>query len=406
MRIPVRAMLPAVGVLALVVISGCAPAAEAPKPVAPRETLDLTIGALVPDSGVVAGWGPSTRAAISLAIADVNDAATTLTVAAEIRDSGDSSTDTGVNSVNELLELPVDAFVGPLSDGVSRKVLDSIVGAGLPVISPANSAPDFTQYDDDGLYWRTSAPCTLEASVFAQRVADSGADSVGILSLEGSCGGELPKAVRIALERLGVTVAAEVALDDGASVDQAVADLAQAAPDVVAVVSPLGKDAIQPLSNVGFAGNQLFFAGLTPGDYSADFPEATLLGATATRPGPDYATLETFTERLLEVDPSLSQFRHSAETYDAVVLLALAAYQANSTDGEAMAASLAEVSGASGEGTACTSFTACAAAISAGEEADYEGISGSITFDEAGDPQGASIGVFVANRNGVFSRVE
>lgn len=405
MRMPLRAMMPALGLVALVVVSGCAPAEE-PIEVAPRESLDLTIGALVPDTGIVATWGPSTRAAVALAVTDVNDAATTLTVAAEIRDVADSSTDAGVNAVNELLELPVDAFVGPLTDGVSRKVLDSIVDAGLPVISPANSAPDFTQYDDDGLYWRTSAPCTLEASVFAQRVADSGADSVGILTQEGSCGDQLPKAVRIGLERLGVEVAAEVSLDDGASVDQAVAEFVAADPDVIAVVSPQAKDTITPLSNAGFAGNQLFFAGLAPGNYSADFPEATLLGATATRPGPDYASLETFTSRLLEVDPAITQFRHSAETYDAVVLLALAAYQANSTDGPAMAAALAEVSGTSGEGTACTSFKACAAAILAGEEADYEGISGSITFDDAGDPQGASIGVFVANRDGVFSRVE
>lgn len=405
MRMPVRVMLPAVGLAALVVITGCAPAEEV-EPVEPRKTLDLTIGALVPDSGVIAAWGPSTRAAVTLAVTDINEAATTLTVSAEFRDAGDSTTDTGVNAVNELMELPVDAFVGPLSDGVSRKVLDSIVDAGLPIISPANSAPDFTQYDDDGLYWRTSAPCTLEASVFAQRVADSGATSVGILSQEGSCGGQLPKAARIALERLGVKVAAEVALDDGASVDQAVAEFVAVEPDVIAVVSPFGKDAIQPLSNAGFSGNQLFFAGLSPGDYSADFPEATLLGATATRPGPDYASLETFTDRLLEIDPSLSQFRYSAEAYDAVVLLALATYQANTTDGDAIAGSLAEVSGASGQGTACTTFTACAAAISAGEEADYEGISGSITFDKAGDPQGASIGVFVADRNGVFARVD
>ncbi|MDH6179958.1 branched-chain amino acid transport system substrate-binding protein [Microbacteriaceae bacterium SG_E_30_P1] len=402
-----RAALVAIVIGSMVGLAACSPAEPAPTPTpTPRAPLDLTIGALLPETGIIADWGPATRAAVGLAVADIAAAGTPITVTAEFRDAADSSSDTGVASADELMALPVDAFVGPLSDGVSRKILDKVVAAGIPLVSPANSSPDFTNYDDQGFYWRTAPPCTLEADVFAGRLAAGKATTVGILSQGGACGDKLPNAVRIGLERLGMRVVADVPIAEGGSVDAAAAEIAAASPDAVAVVSPFGKDAVSALDAAGFRGDQLYFVGLPPGDYSADFPEGTLQGATATRAGPDYSALTDFTDRLREIDGSLSQYRWSAETYDAVILLALAALRADSTEGQKIADALLEVSGGDGEGTVCTSFTPCAAAILQGETIDYEGISGTVDFNEDGDPTGAQIGVFVANRSGVFSRVQ
>ena len=75
-------------------------------------------------------------------------------------------------------------------------------------------------------------------------------------------------------------------------------------------------------------------------------------------------------------------------------LLALAALAAGSTDGAAIADKLQEVSGGSGDGTACTSFAECAEIINGGGVADYNGISGPVTFDDVGDPTEASIGIY------------
>jgi len=75
------------------------------------------------------------------------------------------------------------------------------------------------------------------------------------------------------------------------------------------------------------------------------------------------------------------------------VLLALAALQAGSTAGPDVAANLQSVSGADG-GTKCTTFAECADLIIAGEVADYDGVSGAISFNEVGDPTEATIGVF------------
>jgi branched-chain amino acid transport system substrate-binding protein len=59
-----------------------------------------------------------------------------------------------------------------------------------------------------------------------------------------------------------------------------------------------------------------------------------------------------------------------------------------------MAGKLQEVSGGSGSGTKCTSFAECADIINGGGVADYDGVSGPITFDENGDPTEASIGIY------------
>jgi branched-chain amino acid transport system substrate-binding protein len=390
--------------LAIVVLAGCTTAA--PEPTAtPRDDLSMTIGALVPDTGVLAAFAPGTRAAVQLAVDDVNAAGGPLTLAVEYGDSGDSASDTAVTSVAALLELKVDAIVGPHGNGVSKKIIQAVVDAGIPMISQANNATDFTSFDDDDLYWRTAPSCTLEGTVLAEQVAESGATTAGVLSQTEGCGQALTDAVTVELERRGVEVVASASLDAGGTIDAAVAAFTEAKPDAAVVVTSQAKSTIAPLSAAGFTGEQLFFLGLPPGSYTADFAEGLLEGAVATLPGPDLPTLDDFTDRLLDIDDAIVEFSYTPETYDAVVLLALAAIQANSVEGSELVGALQEVSGGTGKGEVCTSFEACADIILAGGTPDYEGVSGSIAFDENGDPAGAIIGIFRADRDNVFERI-
>ena len=87
-------------------------------------------------------------------------------------------------------------------------------------------------------------------------------------------------------------------------------------------------------------------------------------------------------------------FAYGPEAYDAVVLLALASLEAGSVEGVDVAAKLQEVSGGTGDGTKCTTYAECADIIIGGGTADYDGVSGPITFNEVGDPTEASIQVY------------
>ena len=59
-----------------------------------------------------------------------------------------------------------------------------------------------------------------------------------------------------------------------------------------------------------------------------------------TLPGVDVSALTEFRDALLEVDPDLEDFSYSAESYDAIVVMSLAAIAAGSDDGVAMGAEI------------------------------------------------------------------
>ncbi|MEU6021183.1 ABC transporter substrate-binding protein [Micromonospora sp. NPDC047134] len=97
---------------------------------------------------------------------------------------------------------------------------------------------------------------------------------------------------------------------------------------------------------------------------------------------------ENFKKRLLSVDPSLDGFLYAAESYDAVVISALAAELAGTTDPAAIAK---QIVGVTNHGTRCGAVDQCLQLIRDGEDIEYRSVS--ITragFTEAGEPATAS----------------
>lgn len=388
------------------VLSGCAPA-ETEEPAGPTEQLTLKIGTILPQSGALAFLGPPEEAGVALAVQDINDADLGITVEAVYRDSGDTTTDTATVSVTDLLSQDVSAIVGAASSGVSKTVIDQIVAAGVVQFSPANTSPDFTTYADDNLYWRTAPSDLLQGEVLGNLIAEDGAATLGMIVLNDAYGTGLAGALRATFEAAGGEVVAEELFNEGdTSFDAQVSALTAAAPDAIAVITfDQAKVVVPGLVGAGYPGNQLYFVDGNLADYSADFAAGLVDGAKGTLPGLDIATLGNFQERLLEVDPELTEFSYAAESYDAVVLLALAALAAGSTEGADIAAKLQEVSGGSGDGEKATDFASAAAIILDGGVVDYDGVSGPITFDENGDPTEATIGVYQYGADSTFSRI-
>ena len=145
----------------------------------------LKIGYLLPLTGNLAFLGPPEIAGFDLAISDINAAGGVLgaPVGSEGADSGDTSTDTATQSVDRLLQAGVNAIVGAASSGVSQTVIDTITGAGVMQISPANTSDIFTTYNDNGLYFRTAPPDLLQARALADLILEDGNNTVGILAL-------------------------------------------------------------------------------------------------------------------------------------------------------------------------------------------------------------------------------
>lgn len=392
------------GVLAL---AGCTPSGdETAATKADRAPLALSIGTLLPETGALAAFGPATTAAAELAATDINNAGAGITVSVVNADAGDSTTDTAVTSATTLLDDGVSIIVGAISDNVSRKVLDQIVGAGVVQISPGNTSTDFTRADDNNLYWRTAPSCTLEGDAMGKQIAADGVATLGIIYETGYCEPGLPEALSAAFERVGGKTVAQAAYAAGATdLTAQVAAMTAAGADSVVVVGTSGVASVAPLAAAMYRGDNLYFVGLGITDQSANVAAGALTGATASLPGLDISTLKTFTDRLLDIDPALTDFSYAAETYDAVVIAALGALAADSTKGADIAAALGDVSGGTGKGTKASDFGSAAQLILAGEAVDYDGPSGAITFDAQGDPQGAIIGLYRYTAKNTFTRL-
>jgi len=125
---------------------------------------------------------------------------------------------------------------------------------------------------------------------------------------------------------------------------------------------------------------------VTDGDL-AGFAGATPFGEGGTDAG--------FIERLCGIDPDLIDLNYAAETYDAVVITALAMAIAD-TDGIEYAS---EINGVTRDGEKCTEYTACLELIAAGTDIDYDGVAGPLTFTGNGEPLQATYGFLTMGDN-------
>jgi ABC-type branched-subunit amino acid transport system substrate-binding protein len=309
--------------------------------------------------------------------------------------------------VTDLLSQDVSAIVGAASSGVSKTVIDQITGAGVVQFSPANTSAEFTDYEDNDLFWRTAPSDVLQGEVLGNLIAEDGNSTLGLIVLNDAYGTGLAEYTTTAFEAAGGEVVATSLFNEGDSNFAAqISEVTAADPDAIAIVSFDQAKIITPaLVGGGFPGDKLYFVDGNLADYSADFAPGLVEGSKGTLPGLDTATLGDFTDRLLEIDPGLTDFSYAAESYDAVMLIALAAYAANDTSGEAISGYLQQVSGGTGEGTKVTDFASGAEALAEGEQIDFDGYSGPITFDENGDPTDATIGIYEFDAENKYTRI-
>lgn len=396
------------GVTALL-LAACAPAAGGDKTTAPAaedRNLSLKIGTILPQSGTLAFLGPPEEAGVKLAAEEINAANSGLKLDVVYRDSGDTTTDIATVSVTDLLSQKVSAIVGAASSGVSKTVIDKITSAGVIQFSPANTSPDFTNYKDNGLYFRTAPSDLLQGEILGNLIAKDGAQTLGLLILNDPYGTGLAKVTKETFEKAGGKVVAEQSFNTGdTNFDAQIAALQAAKPDAIAVITFAEAKVIVPaLVGKGYPGDKLYFVDGNLADYSKDFTPGLIKGAKGTLPGGKLG--DDAKAKLLKVDPKLTDFSYGPESYDATILIALAAYAANSTDGKAIAAKLQEVSGGSGGGTKVTSYADGVKLLKEGKKIDYDGLSGPITLDEHGDPTEATIGIYQFGEDNKYTRID
>ncbi len=355
---------------------------------------DATDGALqlayiLPETGQLAFLGPPMIGGVELAVADINAAGGVLGSDVTL-EAGDEAGDASIaaQTASRLLGTGVDAIIGAASSGMSLSFIDAVTGNGVLQCSPSNTSPTFTNYNDNGLYFRTAPTDALQGPVLAQAVIDDGNSNPAIMARGDDYGRGLAEATANALEASGATVAAEIIYDpEAANFDAEVSQAVDSGADAIIVI--------------GFAESAQILTGLIEnGKGPKDFP---VYGADGMRGNELPSQVDPNDNSVIDglkgtapqseaSDDFITRFKaesgsedtlFAAEAYDCTILIALATIAAGSDEGTDIAAAMITVSK---DGEKCSTFADCVALLDAGEDIDYDGVSSNVDLVDAGEP--------------------
>ena len=360
------------------------------------KTSKFVLGGLWPETGSLAYLAPPELAAEKLAVKDINDAGGVLgnkitTVDADTSDA--DHVDQNTSAAQSVLSKNPSFIIGPASSSVVKNTYKSITSQNIPMLSMGATSAGFSGLSD--YFFRTVAPDTVQGAVMGNLIAQDGVQKLAIAVFNDEYGTSLRDVVVKTVEDAGVNVVyGEKDTFDPTETNfsSMVTAIKATNPDATLVIAfdqtvPLVKE----LAAQGLDTHKLYMTDGNTVDHSADFDAGLLKGSTGTIPGAH--PTEEFQKNVKSFNAKVTDFTYTAETYDAIVLAALAAQKGGATDGTTVQKNLMAVSGST-KGKECDSYKACLALLKDGKEIQYKGQTSIGAFNDAHDPSSASIGVY------------
>ena len=364
----------------------------------------LKIGALLPATGDLSSIGQPMLDAVPLAVEAVNSCGGINGSPVELVIEDDQTDPTaGASAMTKLVEADkVHGVVGSFASSVSSAAVDVAVRNKVPMISPGSTSPVFTEQAKEGAFngfWaRTAPPDTYQAEALAQLATDRGFENVATVVINNDYGVGFEQAFVKAFEERGGTIVNKtnpVRYDPKAATfeSEARATFGSKPDAVIAVLyAETGSLLLRSAYEQGLTdGVQIM---LTDGVQTESFPEDVgktsdnsyiLANAIGTVPGAGGEGLTAFNQ-LWEEKMGQPPGAFVPHSWDATVLLMLAAQAAGENNGEAIQSKLRDV--ASAPGTEVTDVCEALELLKQGEEIDYQGASGKVDIDEYGDVVG------------------
>ncbi|KOG30649.1 ABC transporter substrate-binding protein [Streptomyces resistomycificus] len=382
----------------VIAVCGATGTASSAVPAEPGDG-ELQFGSVLPETGQLAYLGPPQIESLKFAIKTINDAGGVLGKPVPTVVSSDEAGQeaVAVQSADRVLAAGVDAVVGAAASGMSLAFIDRVTGAGVVQCSGSNTAPTFTDYEDDGFYFRTVPSDALQGPILADVVRADGHDRVAVIARADDYGRGLMETTRKTLEDRGATVTLAETYDPKATnFDQVVQKVKNSGPDAAVVIafeegtqilqgmieSGLGPDRIGVYGADGLRSEELASL-VSPGD------PGRLSGMKGTAPAS--AENEKYINDLKKFAPQLKELQFAPQVFDCATTIALAAEQAESDDPGDF---VEEMNGITKDGDKCTTFAACKELIADGKDIDYDGVSGPLDFTDKGEPGQATIEVY------------
>lgn len=362
------------------------------------------VAGILPLTGNLAFLGPPEVAGVGLAVSDINAAGGVGDADAcqVLLDSGDATDSSVANAAaQQAISGNASMVLGAASSSVTQNIVDAITNAPIVQISPANTAVSLSGYDP--FYFRTAPPDGIQGNALGNLISGDGNQRVAFIVFNDAYGVGLRDVIQETVENNGGEV-----VYGGKGMNQEfppaqtsfsaeVNGATSANPDAIVVLAFDETKAIIPeLANAGWDMSKIYMVDGNTSSYGDEFDAGMLEGAKGTIPGNDPDS--TFKDRLnawyeFAEGEALNDYAYAAESYDGVILAALAAVKGGDTTPETIQKNLAAVSGAT-DGEECTSYADCVALLEDGSEIRYAGPSGIGPFDDENDPSSAFIGIY------------
>lgn len=352
---------------------------------------------LFPLTGSMAYLGPANIATMKLAQKDINAAGGVLGKDIEITSADTSDADhadQNTSSAQSVLAKNPSVVVGPPSSSVVKNTYKQVTSAKVPMISSGATSTAFSGLSD--YFFRTVAPDTVQGAVMGNLIAQDGVQNLAIAVFNDEYGTGLRDTIVKTASAAGVDIiyGEKDTFDPTETNFSSIATAIKASnPDATLVIAfDQTKPLLKALASAGVNTKKLYFVDGNTSDYSSELDAGLLEGSKGTIPGINPS--DDFVKRLESTGVDLKNTTtYGAETYDGIILAALAAQKGGSADGKTIQANMAAVSGST-KGEKCDSYKACVALLKDGKEIQYKGQTSIGAFNDAHDPSSASIGVY------------
>ena len=352
----------------------------------------IKIGFLLGYTGAYAGWSPALDNAARLAVQEINEAGGILGREVElVAEDSASMVEDGVRAARKLINVDgVSVIIGPESD-IIVALQDMAQDNEVPVITTSGGTDALDNAGGTGNYiWRTNASDSFLGVAGAKVLIDElGVTEVSVMveNLEGTQSAA-SSFVRN-FERFGGTVTEEIVITPGqSSYLGELRDLASSDPELVfmAVSQVTGANIVKQAYQRSYDWEWWVSQELAQQDFINAAGVEVVEGIKTWTPGQrddDEAWMRFSALYEDAYDEAPQSGFYQAETYDAMIVTALAMVAAGDASGSAIDQNLAAVS--TPPGLVVRTFEDGVAALANGQEVNYEGVSGSVDFSETGN---------------------
>jgi len=302
----------------------------------------------------------------------------------------------GVDAGGKVVNVEqVVAIVGASCSGATNGMVQSVtIPAGVVAVSDSATAPSISELDDNDTVFRVAPSDAYQGLAIAQLAINQGYKKLAMTYSNDDYNAGIATVFEQAFQELGGEITANQAHEPNkASYRSEISTLAGNDAEGLAIFAYYGGSGITIIRNSIENG---LFEKFMAADGMFDASVIEQIGADTlrdnifiTQSASDYNddSYKVFAEAF-EATGNDPVAPYAAHGYDASFLLALAIEKAGSADRTAIGAALREVASEPGTVIRPGEWEKAKAAIAAGEDINYEGASGNVDFDDAGDVGG------------------